>query len=429
MANRSFLSSETIRKLRQEYRRRYALGVDLVALDGSTHRQTPPDIRDLAVLRRARQDALQQAVRWGEPYSFFLAPGIVSWIVPVAHGDTVKGGLCGGEVRPHDDPAERAEAVNYLVQSGASRAAAQVYVAHLPVWPQSRTPAAADWLFARIHAVTGWSPRILERNRENSAQQSQIAEEIHRRKTLDQRAYALDRERALLALIRVGDRAGARRELNTLLAHAFLYSPRLPVVQARMIELLGYLVRAAVEDNPILDSLIERHVRWIERVMESRDFAASCAVLREALDEFMQHVGLQGFNRHNSHVGRILEFLAANYTRSVRLDDVAAAVGLSRFRVAHLVKECTGKTVLQHVKRLRIQQARAWLEGNEKDFAAIAYDLGFADQSHFIRQFRDLTGLTPARYRRSLAGSGKPGPSAGSLGYSGTDPGPAGVSR
>jgi AraC-like DNA-binding protein len=362
------------------------------------------------VLRRAREDALQQGVRWGEPYSYLLAPGIVSWIVPVAHGEVVKGGLCGGEVRPHDDPEDRAEAVNYLVQSGAARPAAQVYVSRIPVWPQSRTPVAAGWLFARIHELAGWTPTLLERNRENAAQQSQIAEEIHRRKASDQRAYALDRERALLALIRVGDRAGARRELNTLLAHVFLYSARLSVVQARMIELLGYLVRAAVEDNPMLDSLVERHVRWIERVMESQEFEAACAVLREALDEFMRHIGLQGFNRHNGHVGKVLEYLAANYMRNVRLDDVAAAVGLSRFRVAHLVKECTGKTVLQHVKMLRIQRARAWLEETGKDFAEIAYDLGFADQSHFIRQFRELTGLTPARYRRSFAGSARAAP-------------------
>jgi hypothetical protein len=244
------LSAETIRRIRQEYRHRFQLGVDSVALDGSMPGRPDPGIRDLAILRRARQDALQQAVRWGEPYSFFLAPGIVSWIVPVAHGDTVKGGLCGGEVRPHDDPEDRAEAVNYLVQAGATRAAAQAYVTRLPVWPQSRTPAAADWLFARVHAVAGWTPRILQCNRENSAQQSQIAEEIHRRKALDQRAYALDRERALLALIRVGDQAGARRELNTLLAHAFLYSPRLPVVQARMIELLGYLCARPWKTTP-----------------------------------------------------------------------------------------------------------------------------------------------------------------------------------
>jgi AraC family transcriptional regulator len=71
--------------------------------------------------------------------------------------------------------------------------------------------------------------------------------------------------------------------------------------------------------------------------------------------------------------------------------------------VAHLVKECTGKTIQQHIRRLRIQKARTWLEETDKDFADIAHELGFSDQSHFIRHFRDVTGLTPARYRRTVA--------------------------
>lgn len=403
MLNRSILPEEALRRLRREYRSRYGLAVDPVALDGTILGISVPAIRNLEVLRRARQHALQEGVRWGEPYSFFLAPGIVSWIVPVSHGDTILGGLCGGEVRPHDDPADCLDAVNYLVELGTTRAAAQVHVARLPVRPQSRTPAAAKWLFARAHQLMGWMPALLERNREDALQQSQIAEEIRRRKASDQGAYSLAQERALLALIRAGDREGARRELNALLARAFIYFPRLTVVQARMIELLGYLVRAAVEDDPLQDSLLERHVSWIERVMEAKDFAASCAVLREALDDFMHHVGLQGFGRSNDHLGRILEYLAANYTRRLRLEEVAAAVGFSRFRVAHLVKERTGRTVLQHVRRLRIHRARVLLEETGKDLAEIAYDLGFADQSHFIRHFREMTGLTPARYRRSVS--------------------------
>jgi AraC family transcriptional regulator len=88
--------------------------------------------------------------------------------------------------------------------------------------------------------------------------------------------------------------------------------------------------------------------------------------------------------------------------RTISLGDAAGVAGLSRFRVAHLVKECTGKSILQHVKLLRIQKARMWLEETNKDFAEIANDLGFADQSHFIRHFRELTGVTPARYRRNL---------------------------
>lgn len=402
MEDRLLLPQHKIRRLGQEYRRRYGLDVDPVTSDGGISGVSPAAIRNLAVLKRARHDALRESVRWGEPYAFFLAPGIVSWIVPVVRGDAVQGGLCGGEVRPHDDREDCTEAVNYLVESGARRSLAQTYVAQLPAWPQSRTRATAGWLFTRIHELTGWTPALLERNRENAVQQSQIAEEIHRRKSSHQRAYSLDRERALLAMIRVGDRAGARRELNALLAHVFVYSPRLPVVQARMIELLGYLVRAAIEDTPLMDSLLERHVRWIERVMETKAFDTSCAVLREALDDFIHQIGLQGFNRHNDHVGRALEFLATHYTRRVHLEEVAVAAGLSRFRVAHLVKDCTGKTVLQHIKRLRIQRARVLLVDTGKDFAEIAYDLGFADQSHFIRQFRELTGLTPARYRRSF---------------------------
>ena len=39
-------------------------------------------------------------------------------------------------------------------------------------------------------------------------------------------------------------------------------------------------------------------------------------------------------------------------------------------------------------------------QATEKDYAEIAYDLGFADQSYFIKQFREMTGTTPARYRR-----------------------------
>jgi len=399
-------------RIRREYRRRCGLDADPVSPDGAVIGAERRGLRNLPVLKRARQDALEESVRWGEPYSFFLTPGIVSWILPIVNGDSVRGGLCGGEVRPDDDAQDRTEAINYLVASGATRRTAEDYVNRLRIWPLSRTPEAAEWLLTRAHEMAGWKPLLLMRNRENAQQQRQIAEEIHRRKISEQHSYSLDQERALFALIRVGDRGGARREMNKLLAHVFLHSTRLPVVKARMIELLGYLVRAAVEDNPILGSLMERHIQWIERVITTEDFESSCAALREALDDFMDAIALQGFNRTNAHVGRILEFLAENCTRTVRLEEAAEAVGLSRFRAAHLVKECTGKTMLQHIRRLRIQKARAWLEQTDRDFANIAYELGFADQSHFIRHFREVTGLTPAQYRRNFrfpSGPHRPG--------------------
>ena len=419
MDNGLILLRRTFRGLRREYGRRYGLSAELVTGDGTIVGARSGAIRNLPVLRRSREHALQEGVRWGEPSSFLLAPGIVSWAIPLVEGERMRGGLSGGTVRGTADPREAAETVSYLVAAGAPRPLASAYVAECPVWPLSRVPGTAAWLFQRAYEVTAWQPSLLTRNRENAQQQQQIAEEIHRRKASGQPGFSLDQERTLLARIRAGDRGGARRELNHLLAHTFLHSPRLPVMQGRAVELLGYLVRAAVEDNPRLEHLLEQHIQWVERIVTSRDFEAACAGLRDALDDCMNHIELQGFTRHHPQVRRVLEFLAGNYMRTVRLDEAAAVAGLSRFRVAHLVKECTGKTIRQHVKLLRIQKARMWLEETDKPLAEI--DLGFADQSHFIRHFRDLTGLTPARYRRDLSS-----PTSSDLA---TDPMPASTRR
>ena len=91
--------------------------------------------------------------------------------------------------------------------------------------------------------------------------------------------------------------------------------------------------------------------------------------------------------------------IAQNYTRQITLDAVAQEVGLSRFHVARIIKRSTGKTMTQHIRTMRINRARELLESTDLSYAQIAYDLGFADQSYFIRQFREMTGTTPARYR------------------------------
>ena len=79
----------------------------------------------------------------------------------------------------------------------------------------------------------------------------------------------------------------------------------------------------------------------------------------------------------------------------------ADAAGLSTFRIAHLLKEATGKTALQNIHYLRIQEARRLLETSDMSCTDVAYETGFGDQSYFIKQFRKWMGITPAKYRKS----------------------------
>ena len=352
------------------------------------------------MLSRARRDALWEGVRWGEPHIFFLAPGVVSWMVPLVDGDVVLGGVSGGEIRPAEDPFDARPVSAYLQQAGWSRNQSARFLAGLPVWPADRSGEAARALYELIYSFAPWVPRLLVRNRENARQQRQIAEAIQARKEGAARVSRAAEERKLLALIRVGDRNGARGVLNDALADMFLRSPRPAVLRARAIELMGYLVRAAVEDSPVLEPLLERHQGWIERLVEADEFEALCAVLRDTLDDFIDSIHLQGYNRTSRPVQKALRYVAANYSDRILLRDVATACGLSTFRIAHLIKDVTGQTVGQHVRRLRIERACELLETSPLGHAEIAYEVGFSDQSYFIRQFRAVTGTTPGRYRR-----------------------------
>ena len=163
---------------------------------------------------------------------------------------------------------------------------------------------------------------------------------------------------------------------------------------------MGFLVRAAIEDNPLQEPLMERHQEWIGHIIDSQSFEHLCEVLRHALDDFMDAIFIQGYNRRSGNVRKIMQIISQDYKTQLTLDDIANKIGLSRFHIARLIKRNTGKTMTQHIRTLRVTQARQLLETTNRGYADIAFELGFADQSYFIKQFREMTGTTPARYRR-----------------------------
>ena len=172
-------------------------------------------------------------------------------------------------------------------------------------------------------------------------------------------------------------------------------------MKARMIEIMGHLVRSAIEDSPVLERLLDRQQLWINAIIEARQFNDLCKVVRRSMDDFIDRIFLQGYNRTNEHVRRALVYIARHYREKITLEKVAGHVGLSKYRISHLMKEVTGQTIFQHVKRMRVEKAQELLSGTDESYSEITYTLGFTDQSAFIKQFRELTGTTPAKFRKN----------------------------
>ena len=98
-------------------------------------------------------------------------------------------------------------------------------------------------------------------------------------------------------------------------------------------------------------------------------------------------------------VEAIIKLMRANLCRDLPLKELAARVKLSPSYLCFLFKRQTGQSPSRYLKDLRMQQARELLETTLLTVKEITAKVGLKDESHFMRDFKRVYGLTPSQYR------------------------------
>ena len=98
-----------------------------------------------------------------------------------------------------------------------------------------------------------------------------------------------------------------------------------------------------------------------------------------------------------------------------RVDAFAADHGISPRTLQRLFRRYVGVSPKWVLKRYRLHEAAERMAAGEaQDWPELALELGYFDQSHFIRDFSGFVGQTPtvyaARCERALAGEREPQP-------------------
>jgi AraC-like DNA-binding protein/mannose-6-phosphate isomerase-like protein (cupin superfamily) len=100
-------------------------------------------------------------------------------------------------------------------------------------------------------------------------------------------------------------------------------------------------------------------------------------------------------------LSRLGHFLRANFDKQVSLTDAAEDVGLTPTYLAHLVKKETGKTFLELLTERRLDRAKELMLHSSMPIARIAEMAGFSELAYFTRRVKQLTGVSPSRFRTS----------------------------
>ena len=93
------------------------------------------------------------------------------------------------------------------------------------------------------------------------------------------------------------------------------------------------------------------------------------------------------------------DMVQEQFTQPLSLRDIAQRVGVHPVSLARAFREHYRGTIGDTIRQLRIQFACQKLCASNAPLSEIAYEAGFADQSHFTRTFKRIMGLSPSAFR------------------------------
>jgi AraC-like DNA-binding protein len=164
-------------------------------------------------------------------------------------------------------------------------------------------------------------------------------------------------------------------------------------------------LRDVVSRDPRLTAALHRALRDMDRPLDDLEQVEIVAALAEAMaaNDPSAAIGRTG---RPPKMARVEAERARAYlesaTEMVSAETLEQVSGLDRFTLNRQFRQLYGTSPYNYLIMRRLDRARNLLAAGT-DLADIAVATGFADQSHFTRQFKRAYGRTPAAWARMLA--------------------------
>ncbi|HHW32301.1 MAG TPA: AraC family transcriptional regulator [Clostridiaceae bacterium] len=356
-----------------------------------------------------------QAERFGGKYVFFCPMGFTHWASPITLDGMMKGAVLGGPVNmiePEDFLID-----DLIIRNNVSEqqlASIKENIHEIPVINPERVNHLSELLFIVAAHISDIQPSRYLEEREFNEHHSGISEYIHYIKTMggDDKnipSYPLDKEKELLYLISIGDKAGSQKILNEIFGHIFFSTGgNFNVIKARVLELIVLLSRAALEGGADVEQIFGLNYKFLNQIHGFTSIEELSFWLSKIMARFTDCVFNLAGVKHVDVIYRAINYIKHNYMKKITLEEVASHVYLSPSYFSKIFKEEMKYSFNAYLNYVRIEMSKKLLLDDSIDLIEVSNMVGYEDQSYFSKVFKKITGISPGKYRESR-GQHRPG--------------------
>lgn len=183
--------------------------------------------------------------------------------------------------------------------------------------------------------------------------------------------------------------------------YGILSKDRLRNIRYHFVVAVALITRLCVEkglERELAYTLSDLYIEKMDRLQTAEKVLS---LYNEMLLAFTKKMAdLPKLEVYSIHAVKAVNYICRHRTEKITASSVSEALGLNRSYLSTLFKRETGVSISGYIRTEKLKAAANMLVFSDCSCSDIAEYFGFASQSHFIKCFREETGLTPAEYRK-----------------------------
>jgi len=210
-------------------------------------------------------------------------------------------------------------------------------------------------------------------------------------------AYPIELEQEIINCIRSGDPHVAVDATKRFIAHVTLISTARNVLYEHYFSLIDNIIGNIAEPFPQLTKqLYSESMDLLSKAWTNSFEVELTEVITNAADKVskLRHDDKQDF------VKRVTVYVDTHcYEQTLSINEIADHFDFTPSYLTRLFRTYTGYTLKNYIDKNRMKEAKRLLAESNKTLKEIVAEIGYVDESSFIRKFKSTEKMTPAQFR------------------------------